>query len=421
MTVVEEEISLETLHWLAEEEGQKALDEFALKDDSSPRLAQELARRYSAERARAILGQVSLRKRAQEKFPFAAKMLFTRVGLEQATDYWVARHKARRFANRDDAPLFDLCCGIGGDLSALAQAGFVMGWDRRPSIAWIARWNAEIARTATRSSNDAFVVAADVTLAQVGRAAAWHIDPDRRVQGRRSTNVIHHEPNEAAIERLLEDNPRAAIKLAPAASIPETWAARAEGEWISSDGECRQLVAWFGDLADAAGQRRATILRRGSAISGDIDASGKQVQPRSIVGLPTPIEVTDRIGHFIHEPDSAVLAARLSGLLAAEHGLGAISPNSAYLTGDSPFRDLALASFEALVTMPFDLKKVKAELRARRWGRLEIKQRGARLDPEIIRRRLRTSGDEAGTLIVTPLGKRMMAILARRVDHQAIA
>ena len=44
-----------------------------------------------------LLEQVELRRRATAKFTHAARMFFTRIGLEQATDEWVARYKAARF------------------------------------------------------------------------------------------------------------------------------------------------------------------------------------------------------------------------------------------------------------------------------------------------------------------------------------
>ena len=60
-------------------------------------------------------------------------MFFTRLGLEQATDAWVARYKATRFPAGQ--LLADLCCGIGGDLMALSERGPTRGVDRDPVAA----------------------------------------------------------------------------------------------------------------------------------------------------------------------------------------------------------------------------------------------------------------------------------------------
>ena len=50
--------------------------------------------------------------------------------------------------------------------------------------------------------------------------------------------------------------------------------------------------------------------------------------------------------------------------------------------------------------LPFDIKQVKATLRERKMGQLEIKHRGLQLDPDLLRKRLRVPGDNRATLII---------------------
>ncbi len=87
--------------------------------------------RVTANQTHLLLEQAELRRRATAKFTQAHRMFFTRIGLEQATDEWVAHYKATRFTKRAaefaSAEFADLCCGIGGDLMALAA-------NRRPPI-----------------------------------------------------------------------------------------------------------------------------------------------------------------------------------------------------------------------------------------------------------------------------------------------
>ena len=72
----------------------------------------------------AALTQARLRVRARAKFGADAdRMYLTAAGLEQATRAVVAEHRAARFAAAGAAGVADLCCGIGGDLIALARAG----------------------------------------------------------------------------------------------------------------------------------------------------------------------------------------------------------------------------------------------------------------------------------------------------------
>ncbi|HVW38016.1 MAG TPA: hypothetical protein VHB99_11950, partial [Pirellulales bacterium] len=103
-----------------------------------------------------------------------------------------------------------------------------------------------------------------------------------------------------------------------------------------------------------------------------------------------------------------------TGVLAEERELGAIAPGSVYLTGDRLVSDLALAWFEITELLPFDIKRLKALVRERRIGRLEIKKRGVPHDPEIVRRQLRVPGDNAATLFITRLGDAVVAILSSR-------
>ena len=81
-------------------------------------LLTRLRKDLAPEKARQVAEQVDLRRRAAEKFTHADRMLFTARGLEQATDEVVADYKASRFPAGQRVA--DLCCGIGGDLIALA-------------------------------------------------------------------------------------------------------------------------------------------------------------------------------------------------------------------------------------------------------------------------------------------------------------
>jgi hypothetical protein len=236
--------------------------------------------------------------------------------------------------------------------------------------------------------------------------AAWHIDPDRRPRGSRTSRVEFSEPGPAVVARWLAQQPAAAVKLAPAVVLEEPWWQEAEQEWISRGGQCRQLVAWFGPLARHAGRRTATVL----------PASGL---PRTIVEQSaTALRTAPQVGRFVFEPDAAVLAADLSDTLAAEHDLARLTDGAAYLTGDRPLSDPALAGFEVLEVLPFDMKQLKQAVRVRRWGRLEVKKRGVEADPAAIVRQLRTSGDEAGVLLLAPGESGTLAILARRLSKR---
>jgi hypothetical protein len=399
-------VSTNDNQWLVSEAARSWLELAAAETGPALKVAARLRKELTAERARLVLEQTVLRRRAIEKFALSERMFFTPLGLEQASDQWIAAYKARRFAARiaAEAKLADLCCGIGGDLLALAARGPAVGVDRDPLIALFAEANLAACGVPANPSSHGRVEQADAGTFDVRPYAAWHLDPDRRPAGRRTTRVAAHDPPQEAIDQLLLASGHASIKLAPAAVLPEDWSNRAELEWISRKRECRQLVAWFGDLASHPGCRRATVL------AGDGEVR------RTLCGKPNqPIPLAPHIGRYVFEPDAAVLAAKLEGTIAAECDLSAIVPGIAYLTGDGALDDAALARFEVLELLPLRTKTLKTWLAERGVGRLEVKKRGVDIDPERIRRELQVAGDAAATLLVTRAAGRVIVIAARRM------
>ncbi len=396
---------VEDYQWLVRPEAAELLQVAATWLRPTPAQVAALRRQCSAQRVHLVLEQAALRQKAQAKFAAAARMFFTPVLLEQASDEVLAAYKAQCVWQSGAGPVFDLCCGIGGDLLSLAARGDVVGIDRNPLAAILARANLSAVQDALGDPpRQCEVRVGDVREIDVADCDAWHIDPDRRPKGFRTTHVDLHEPPSEVIDQLLDQNPNAAVKLAPAARMSDAWVERASLEWISRDRQCRQLVAWFGRLAREPGRRRATIL-------------GKTAEPlRTLVGDEQPDPpIARQIGRYVLEPDAAVLAARLCGALAAEHRLHAVAPHVAYWTGDRPIEDPALACFEVLDVLPFDVKQLKSLLGSLDVGRLEIKKRGVELDPTALRRQFDLKGRHEATLLVTRIAGRATAILARRV------
>jgi SAM-dependent methyltransferase len=386
--------ALDDLRWLVGPEARPWLDQLVNVHDPSVAQVANLRRSLPPERARLVLEQALLRRRAREKFSHADEMFFTAVALEQATDEQVAAYKASRFPHSQ--PLLDLCCGIGGDLSALAERGKLDAFDLDPATVLLAAANCPATH----------VEIGDACTAHVENYAAWHIDPDRRASGRRTTQLAGYQPPLAVLDELLARNASAAIKLAPATEPPPEWLAAAHREWISRDGQCRQLVAWFGALAFAPGGKSATVLRSSNSEPFTISIAD---------GVATDPRVAERIGCYVFEPDAAVLAARLTGVLAARFELAAVAAGIGYLTADHPVDCPALQVFKVCEVLPLDVRRLKAWLRERGIGRLEVKKRGVDIEPESLRRRLNVGGDNAATLVITPHQGRIVAIIAQRV------
>jgi hypothetical protein len=228
-----------------------------------------------------------------------------------------------------------------------------------------------------------------------------------------------HEPGPEALKKLLAACPNAAIKLAPAATFDEPWWNAAELEWISRGRQCRQLVAWFGSLAKHPGKRCATVLRSVKVVDAETtEESAPSVTTTFIGEANLECPVAPRIGSYVFEPDAAVLAAKLEGALAQDQNLQTVAWGVAYFTADHLAKHGALSCFEVLEVMPYRLKPLRQWLGARNIGRLEIKKRGVPLDPEQVRRDLKSDGDAEVTILLSCIDGQTTAIIARRCQDQ---
>lgn len=384
--------------WLISAEAAVWLDRAAADGRSALQTLDVLRRELSAERARLVVEQVDLRRRAAAKFgDLATRMFFTRTLLEQATDLWTARYKAQRLAAFGAASLCDYCCGAGGDLLALAERGPAVGWDQSDIACLLAEAN-------LRGAAAVAIQRGDVEQCMPDEGEAWHLDPDRRPTGRRSTAVEKYSPGPALIDRWRQVHSRGAVKLAPAAEAPDSWHADAEIEWITHDRQCRQQVAWFSPIPAAAGRRRATLVRPNEA-------------PATLIGMPSlPCEPAPQPGTFLYDPDPSVLAAGLLGQLATNHGLSSLGIGGSYLTSDHRVDDPLAVGFAVQDCLPLRTATLAAYLATRGIGRVAIKKRGVAVDPETLRKQLKLRGDRETTLVLTRLGKREAAIVAERLS-----
>lgn len=395
--------------WLIGPEVAAALEELA--EDDAPLLRQlnRLRKVFSVSRTRLAVEQAALRRRASVKFGRRGRrMFFTERTLQQATDLWIGRYKASRFPAEQN--VLDLCSGSGGDLVALAERGPVVGWERAPEVALLAEANLRVWKCDCHGE----VRVGDVAEQTPESEDLWHLDPDRRVDGRRSTQVHWHSPGPEVVERWLAAAPHGALKLAPAAEVPPSWQDHAELEWISRDRECRQLVVWFGKLATSPGQRRATIVNTPPDEDAPPTASGFAGQ----AGIAAPLAAA--LGQYVYDTDPAVRAADLNGALAEKLKLAALSSGATYFTADQKVQHPLVSCFRVRDVLPLREKPLAKHLRSLKIGRLEIKKRALDVDPEKLRSRLNLRGDALATLLLARQGVREIAILAERCENNEI-
>ena len=271
-------------------EGRALMAELAAErvdDETALRLSERLRSRYPAALVADGLTLQRLRDRAAAKFSRAPDMMLTRDGLEQASGEAAARHRAARLAG--GGPVADLCCGIGGDLVALAALGPVLGVDRDPLHAWMAGHNAAVYGVAERARTEV----ADVRAVDLTGAAAVFVDPARRTERGRTRDG---EPPLAWCVGLVERVPRVAVKAAPGldrAAVPPGW----EAEFVAVGTDLKEAVLWSPAAAEAAS--RATVLDDGDRHT-LLPAPGAEVP----VGEP---------GEYLLDPNPAVTRAGLVG------------------------------------------------------------------------------------------------------------
>lgn len=382
---------------LLAEVGVADVDELAL-----PATVTRLRARHSPELVGAALTQARLRARGRAKFGADAdRMYFTPQGLEQATRASVARHRARRFADRlGGAPpaeaVLDLGCGIGGDLLARGATGIGgLGVDLDPFTAAVAAANLR----AFGLDELARVRAGDAAAQDPARFAAVFADPGRRTGRGRVFDPEAYEPPLTAVLALAGQAPAACLKVAP--GIPhEAIPAGADAEWISDAGEVKEAALWLGALADGT-CRRATVLRDG--------APAATLVARPGLG-PAPVSGWRR---HLYEPDGAVVRAHLVAEVAADLDGVLADPRIAYITADTVRQTPFARRYEIVEVLPFALKRVRAALRGHGIGTLTIKKRGFAADIERLRRDLRSSGDRAGVLVLTRVGDAPVALICR--------
>lgn len=356
------------------------------------------AQGFTPEVTGVAVSQALLRRRARAKFgEFADSMLFTEDGLQQASRLGIAALHAGRFRAAGLSRVADLGCGIGADSLALASVGCaVSAVEVDPVTAVVASYNlASFPEAVVQEKR-----AEDLNLDNVD---AVFCDPARRagVPGsmRRVFSPNAFTPALDWVFGLASSLP-VGIKLGP--GLPhEAIPADCEALWVSDGGTAVEVGLWFGALA-RPGRRFGALVLGGGA-------------PAEILGdeFSVPVQV-DSVGRFLYDPDPAVIRARALGTLAEQLSAHTISEGIAYLSSDSGADSPFAQRFEVSDVLAFDRKKLKALVRQRGIGILEIKKRGADIDPAVLRRELALQGSESATLFVTRVAGRHRAILATR-------
>jgi hypothetical protein len=366
--------------------------------DQALRLGTELRDRYPPDLVAAALTQQALRTAAREKFSRAGEMFFTRDGLEQASGEQAAAHTARRFAGLTLAA--DLCCGIGGDLTALATATpQVLAVDANFDNLQFATRNAAV----YSASGAVSAVCADVRDLSLAGVPAAFIDPARRAGGHRLRAGESHPPLSWCFA-LADQVPRVCVKAAPGlahALVPEGW----ELEFVAVGRNLKEALLWSPGFATT--RRRATVLPVGDAAAA---AAGSTL----VASAEEPAAVSEP-GEYLLDPNPAVTRAGLVAELAHELGAWQIDPMIAFLSLDRPVSTPFARTLRILESMPWHEREVARKLRQLGIGTADIRRRGLAGDVQQIHRRLGLQGDRSATIVITRRSGRPTGLICEDV------
>lgn len=383
-------LSLADIEYLSSDQGRGVLESYAQSDVSQANamtLLIQLRKTLSPQQAGAVLSTLRLRKKGALKFPHQAqRLLFTEESLQQASHPRIRRYRSGLLGSDK---LVDMCCGIGSDSMAYAEAGrHVLGLDKDPVRIAIARHNAE-----------ALGISAEFALADAraglpsGYEAAFY-DPSRRdAGGRRIRDVERYVPPLSLIRRW--HVAELVVKLSPAVSVPQVQRYGGQLEFISVDGDLSEAVLWrhrqsappLATRLDASGIHH---------LSADFDAQVETSEPRA----------------WLFEPDPAVLRARLLRQLASMLDASMLDDKIAYLTLDKIVDTPWGRYWQVLDWMPFNLKKLRRYLAERGISQVTVKKRGFPMLPEELISRLRLKpGGASRVLILTRCRARPIVVV----------
>ncbi|MEM9365938.1 MAG: methyltransferase domain-containing protein [Planctomycetota bacterium] len=316
----------------------------------------------------------------------------TPTGCAQATTAEVAKLKASWFGNNS---VVDVCCGVGGDLMALAARGHARGIDADPRVLAYARLNLRTANL------DAETHCRDVMTDAVDRwshdAQCLHVDPDRRDQGQRRTASESLVPPWSVIRQWLPAFEGGVIKLAPATNLDIDTNMNLHRSWISLGNQVREQDVVFGTCLEnpswhgtdlAANSRSAMMKRtRGSEWS----LFSVRITSESIIALKEQPQA------WLIDPDRAIRAAGLTIAFANEYDLQCVGGPAGYLTTDNAKAARKVQPYATVVaviaTLATDNRKLRRHFRSNRLIPQRIKVRGGSHSPDQLHKQLKPKLD----------------------------
>ncbi len=429
-----------------------------------------LAKEFSNEDRAAIMDYMALVPKFRDKFfaensiksaknAPASFLLCDKLALEQSTAQDIGRWKSTlweraRQANRsgensETAPIVhDLCCGMGGDSFYLPKDFLTIGVDLDENRLEMYRYNSKV----MRDSDDHTILAdvreiakqndsESVTLA-LPKADYFTIDPARRaIEGENQRDLRNLTPTFEEVIEISKHYKGGMAKIPPGYPISEI-PRGTEILYIGSRTDCRECLVLFGELAQSPDHVRAVMVdKTGNAIAEwseirDEKREARNESEQSQYDHNYELEGRDRVyttassesdlplgsvSKFISEPSPVLLRSHLFGVVALAHDESThlISPGIAYTTSEKPLPSPGFANFEVLDSAEISTGAVRAMLKAHDVGKLTLKLRGVKVDPDQEIKRLKPKGKNSAILFYTRLNGEKVAILTLKTKERS--
>ena len=425
-----------------------------------------LTKEFSNEDRAAIMDYMALVPKFRDKFfaensiksakkTPASFLLCDKLALEQSTaqdigrwksTLWERARQANKNINSETAPtVHDLCCGMGGDSFYLPKDFLTIGVDLDENRLEMYRYNSKV----MRDSDDHTILAdvreiakqndsESVTLA-LPKADYFTIDPARRaIEGENQRDLRNLTPTFEEVIEISKHYKGGMAKIPPGYPISEI-PRGTEILYIGSRTDCRECLVLFGELAQSPDHVRAVMVdKTGNAIAEwseirDEKREARNESEQSQYDHNYELEGRDRVyrtsssesdlplgsvSKFISEPSPVLLRSHLFGVVALAHDESThlISPGIAYVSSEKPLPSPGFANFEVLDSAEISTGAVRAMLKSHDIGKLTLKLRGVKVDPDQEIKRLKPKGKNAATLFYTRLDGEKIAILTRRSE-----
>ena len=406
---------------------------------------------YSNEDRAAIMDYMALVPKFREKFCSGKKanngtargvfLLCDKLALEQSTAQDIGRWKAALWPS--EGSVNDLCCGMGGDSFFLPAGLKVTGVDLDENRLAMYRHNLKaFGKDASTKCADVRDVAGENDIKMPASAGMtktdyFTIDPARRaIEGENQRDLRNLTPTLEEVVEISRHYKGGMAKLPPGyppAEIPDN----TEILYLGGHGDCRECLVLFGELAKHPDTVRAVIVDK----NGDTVAEWSRKRDRSLETLDDDLqEKLDRndslegkdrtyrtatsksdlplgeIGKYIAEPAPVLIRSHLFNAAATVHDADAhlISEGIAYVTSEKPLPAPGFASYEVLAHTEIATGAVRSMLKEHDVGKITLKLRGVKLDPDAETKRLKPKGKNSAILFYTRFRGEKIAILTRR-------